>query len=352
MNRIETLKALRQNFLNPQGIQGNYWDSVSTLKVYDEFFGRRNENKISFILADVFKRNPQLVERLRGSKKIHIGDWGCGPGTFARTFASTVAKSLANDLNFHFYLHDHSELAIEYAQKTIRSTFENQKIEFSSFSKWEKSTQSDELKVFLMSHVLNEKVTENHLLEILKLAQGADLVVMVESGRQTDSNNLVHFRNRFLNQNQEFQVLGPCPHSLKCKIADSGESNWCHFNFRPPAQDSQDGEWVKAHKAMGVDFRFLSASFIFLTRANTALTKQTVSVEKNHFRVLGTPRDLKGRIEVVACFDTGEIDKKNISKKLNPMWYKETSKKIDQNREILLGSASQNKSDLERGEWI
>jgi ribosomal protein RSM22 (predicted rRNA methylase) len=355
--KIEILQRLREKFLNPSSIQGSYWDSNLTLEAYDEFFGKRNRWKIDFVLSDIFGRNSFMLDLFKTQKKIRILDWGCGSGAFADVFLSQLFERNAimqapTQVELLFF--DHSELAMKYCKnKAIKNWGQKVKVHLSEIHA-EGFFLKENFNILLLSHVINESLTAIDLKNIFELAEKSDFVLWVESGRKEESDQLIRARNDFLQKHEGFAVLGPCLHGRQCRIADK-PSQWCHFNFRPPSESAQDGDWVKIQKILGVDSRFLSVSFCAMIRKTHRVDsglRVSHQGEKEKFRVLGSMQELKGRFQLMSCFENGELEVKNLPQKNSSLWYKDTQRLHKKNRQILLGQSEILDDKLISGEWI
>jgi ribosomal protein RSM22 (predicted rRNA methylase) len=342
------IKELRKKFLAPELIKGPYWESTQDLLSYDKFFGRRNGWKIERTLKDLFRRHPNILNLVQVNGSIKFLDWGCGPGTFSRAFYEFLKQgNLATFARTEWLFWDHSRLASDYGVEKLKELVGREITGPVRPILSEKDlTQENDISFLLISHVINENFSSEMKSGLESLIKKAKVTIWIESGRSHESNQLIDFRNKFLLDNNGFQILAPCPHSKSCPLNQNKE-DWCHFGFRPPSESSQDGEWVKLQRELGVDSRYLSLSYIVLSSIAPKEERSPAFV-----RHIGKAKESKKGIELLLCSSEGHCTWKFLPKNPQTLWYKETQKKLNNQRDFLEGLVSLKGEKILSGEWI
>jgi hypothetical protein len=99
-------------------------------------------------------------------------------------------------------------------------------------------------------------------------------------------------------------------------LTPENERHWCHHFGRVPPGVSQDARWAQFGRELGIDMRALPFSFLVLERENTA-TASTAGFS----RIIGRPREAKGRMEVLSC-DAGGVGELLLQKRDVPGLFK------------------------------
>ena len=279
------LAGLRQNFLNPEYIDGPYWSSLEDLDLYDATFGRRIAWKWEAVLTELKARGWSPT----GSSLL---DWGCGSAVASEVFMnnfSVLASALASKVSgADLQLWDYSDLAIEYSIKKMSSK--------GASVRKKDSEGISSVDVLLISHVLNELSAES-LAHLKKQIKQARQVVWVESGGMEVSRNLSRIRDELLSSGA-FRVVAPCTHAASCgMLVEPNAHNWCHsFAFAPP-EVHQSSDWSLFSERMKIDLRRVAYSFLVLERVEAgASTEVSTSA-----RVIGEARFYKGYAKLLAC---------------------------------------------------
>ena len=84
-------------------------------------------------------------------------------------------------------------------------------------------------------------------------------------------------------------------------LAPDAAQHWCHHFARVPSWVFQDGGWAQFSRNLGIDLNTLPYSYLVLTK------EQRRSVNENT-RIIGRPRELTGRMEVLVCREEGVAD--------------------------------------------
>lgn len=271
---IDRLERLRKIFLGEAaGRAHDYWDSRETLTAYDEFWGRKIGWKWRAALEE-------LAYRGWTPPKGRVVDWGCGSGIASRAWAAAHADRL-DDWTFRF--EDRSALAVAFAADSLRR-------DQPSVAVANDDTPAD---VVLLSHVINE-LDDLGLDRLVARLATTRAFVWVEPGARIESRRLGDVRRRFLAMG-DWALRGPCTHERSCGYLDAGrERDWCHSFAKPPSDASQDGDWVKTARRLGIDLR--SAPYAYL-----AMERGGAPMASSETRVVGTPRIYKGFAKIEAC---------------------------------------------------
>lgn len=271
---LATLAALRTRFLDGSNAGGGYWRSEEELALYDASFGERIGWKWDTVIAEL---------RARGwrPRSKHVVDWGCGSGIAGRRVLSAWDgfESLA--------VTDVSALAMRFAETRARDAFPQARLRAAS--------PSDRLPadaLLLVSHVVNE-LDDRARTRLLAVVRQAAEVIWIEAGTHADSRRLIAVREEVRG---EFEVVAPCTHNNRCgMLAEENAQHWCHHFGRAPAEASRDARWAQFGRELGIDLRALPCSFLVLQRHHGAASNAGCS------RIIGRPREAKGRMEVLSC---------------------------------------------------
>ena len=102
-------------------------------------------------------------------------------------------------------------------------------------------------------------------------------------------------------------------------LAAEKAHHWCHHFARVPAEASRDARWAQFGRELGIDTRVLPCSFLVLQRDGSAATPAGCS------RIIGRPREEKGRMEVLSCDESG-VEELMLQKRDVPALFKELRK--------------------------
>jgi ribosomal protein RSM22 (predicted rRNA methylase) len=151
--------------------------------------------------------------------------------------------------------------------------------------------------LLLVSHVLNELDAASRA-RLMSAVRQAAVVIWVEAGTHADSRRLIAIREEL---REMFRVVAPCTHAGPCgMLAAENAQHWCHHFARPPALASRDARWAQFGRELGIDMRALPFSFLVLDRRPAGQ-----SGAGGFSRIIGRPREAKGRMEVLSCGDSG-----------------------------------------------
>src|SRR5688572_10558812 len=126
----EILDRLRETFLTGDKTAGPYWHTITDLECYDFTYGERIGWKWDAVIAELKSRGwtpgwnaltPTRSERTEVSS-LHLPtllDWGCGSGIAGRR----VLEAFGADKFSRLVLHDHSALALDYAEHRARQAW-------------------------------------------------------------------------------------------------------------------------------------------------------------------------------------------------------------------------------------
>ena len=310
----EALDRLRETFLSGDKTQGLYWHTITDLECYDFTYGERIGWKWDAVLAELKLRgwspsslakggpssreaapaphHPALPELGPPESKPTILDWGCGSGIAGRR----VVDFFGADRFSRLVLHDHSTLALDFAEYRAKQEFPSLPVDRSSI----RLLRGDEpIGVLVVSHVVNE-LTDEARAELTELCARAQTVLWVEPGTHEVSRALGGWREKL---RPRFQLVAPCPHQTGCGVLTPGnERHWCHFFAAPPAGVYADSGWVRFGQRAGIDLRSLPYSFLALDSSQpSALSPQP----SNLSRIIGEPRLYKGYAKLYNCDAAG-----------------------------------------------
>jgi len=283
----EVLDRLRDNFLSGTAASGPYWHTLTDLECYDFTYGERIGWKWDAVLREL---------KLRGWTPpvgATVLDWGCGSGVAGRRVLEFFGAA-----NFaRLLVHDHSALAMDFAEHHGRKSFPHAIIERTGRNF---VPSSEVIDVLVVSHVLNE-LNDAARAELRALAARAMTILWLEPGTHEVSRSLGVWRERLRRQ---FRVIAPCPHQAGCGVlTGANERDWCHFFATPPAGVYADSGWVKFGQRAGIDLRSLPYSFLVLDQR-----RATIAEAPGYSRILGEPRHYKGYAKVCSCQEEGVAD--------------------------------------------
>ncbi|MFI5337773.1 MAG: small ribosomal subunit Rsm22 family protein, partial [Opitutales bacterium] len=244
----EVLDRLRGTFLSEAKAGGPYWHTITDLECYDLTYAERIGWKWDAVLRELRRRGwtpcsepgrtacsePGRTAcgepcRTAGGEQscphevtkagLTVLDWGCGSGVAGRRVVEFFGAG-----NFsRLLLHDHSALAMDYAEHRGRQAFPALTVERASH----RFRQVEPVDVLVVSHVLNEldDVARAELADQLNRARS---VLWVEPGTHEVSRALVGWRERLCAAGA--QPVAPCTHEAACGVLTAGnERHWCHF---------------------------------------------------------------------------------------------------------------------------
>ena len=279
------LDRLRENFLRGEAA-GPYWTSPGDLASYDLTYGERIGWKWDAVLQEL---------KLRGwtpPAGATILDCGCGSGIASRRVAEFFGAANFSGL----VLHDHSSLALDFAEHRGRRAFPQLPVGRADtrFLRGDKP-----IGVLVISHVLNE-LNDLARAELAELLERAQTVLWVEPGTHEVSRLLGGWREKLV---PRLRAVAPCPHQAACgALAAGNERHWCHFFASPPNGVQADSGWVRFGQRAGIDLRSLPYSFLVLD--GRAGNGQETSLA----RIIGEPRLYKGYAKIFACAADGVAD--------------------------------------------
>lgn len=279
----EVLDRLRETFLTDARSEGPYWHTLTDLECYDLTYAERIGWKWDAVLRELRRRDwaPPAVATLL--------DWGCGSGVAGRRVVDFFGPG-----NFaRLLVHDHSQLAMDYAEHQARRAFPGLDAGRADY----RFLQEGSIDLLVVSHVLNE-LHDVARAELASLLARARAVLWVEPGTHEVSRNLVTWRAQWLASGG--RVVAPCTHQAACGLlAPENERHWCHHFASPPAQIFSDSNWVKFGQRAGIDLRSLPYSFLGLDRLPSS------APDAGDSRILGDPRVYKGYAKIFSCSAAG-----------------------------------------------
>ena len=279
----EMLDRLRGQFLSATAAQGAYWHTVTDLECYDFTFGERIGWKWDAVLEELKRR--QWTPPAGAT----VLDWGCGSGIAGRRVLEFFGAGNFSQL----VLHDHSALALDFAEHHGRRAFPAMNV---ARADTRFLRGGEPIGVLVVSHVLNE-LDETATAELRELAARAETVLWVEPGTHEVSRLLGGWREKLLGDG--FTVVAPCTHQAACGVLAAGnERHWCHFFADPPAGVQADSGWVRFGQRAGIDLRSLPLGFL-------ALDRRPVKLPAGRSRIIGEPRHYKGYARIYNCDATG-----------------------------------------------
>ena len=276
---LATLAALRARFLDGSNAGGGYWQNEEELALYDATFGERIGWKWDAVIAE-------LRERGWCPKAGNVVDWGCGSGIAGRRVVAAWEgfESLV--------VADVSPLAMRFAEARARDAFPRIRVQSAAPSS---PLPADALLV--VSHVVNE-IDDAARARLPGLVRRAAEVIWVEAGTHAGSRRLIAIREEL---RAEFDVIAPCTHGALCgMLAAENAAHWCHHFARVPSEASRDARWAQFSRELGIDMRALPYSFLVLARRGSR-----PAAPAGLSRIIGRPREAKGRMELLSCDGDG-----------------------------------------------
>jgi hypothetical protein len=294
----EALDRLRETFLSGDKTQGPYWHTITDLECYDFTYGERIGWKWDAALAEL---------KLRGWSPAPGGtilDWGCGSGIAGRRVVDFFGAAHFS----HLVLHDHSTLAMDFAEFRAQKLFPSLPVERASIRFLREDTP---IGLLVVSHVVNE-LTDEARAELAELCERAQAIIWVEPGTHEVSRALGGWREKL---RARFQVVAPCPHQAACGVLVPGnERHWCHFFAAPPAGVYADSGWVRFGQRAGIDLRSLPYAFLALDRPPSSVVRPP---SPDLSRIIGEPRLYKGYARIFSC-DAGGVAELTLQKRDAP----------------------------------
>ncbi len=314
----EVLDRLRETFLTDAKSAGPYWHTMTDLECYDLTFGERIGWKWDAVLREL---------RARGwapPAGATVLDWGCGSGVPGRRVVDFFGAT-----NFsRLLLHDHSELAMNYAAHRAEKYFPELRVECTSMRDLRGDSPID---VLVVSHVLNE-LDDSARADLASLIARATTVLWVEPGTYEVSRALVGWREKL---HGDFRVIAPCTHQTACGLlAPANERHWCHHFAAPPPEIFANSDWVRFGQRAGIDLRSLPYSFLVLDQPSPSLRptgrhadeRRPYNEEQNSApglsRILGEPRHYKGYAKIFNC-DAAGVAELTLQKRDAPELFKD-----------------------------
>jgi hypothetical protein len=317
----EVLDRLRETFISGDKTAGPYWHTITDLECYDFTYGERIGWKWDAVLRELKARSwtpasgggPSSREAAPGpietashelspppAPPITVFDWGCGSGIAGRRVVAAFGPATFSRL----VVHDHSTLALDYAEHRGRQAFPGLAVERASTRDLH---GSDPIGLLVVSHVVNE-LNDNARAELADLCTRAQTILWVEPGTHESSRLLGAWREHL---REHFRVIAPCPHGGPCGVLAAGnERHWCHFFADPPAGLYADSGWVKFGQRAGIDLRALPYSFLALDRnVGASLADARTGADdprpSRWSRIVGDAKLFKGYARFFACDATG-----------------------------------------------
>lgn len=279
----EVLDRLRENFLSGTAANGPYWHTLTDLECYNFTYAERIGWKWDAVLRDLTLRG------WRPPTDAMIVDWGCGSGIAGRR---VIAHCGGTASVTKLVVHDHSALAMDFAEHTARRVWPGLTVEKASRTLL---NGTEPIGILVISHVLNE-LDEAARTELRALTARADTILWVEPGTHEISRTLSAWRDKLVGTG--LRAIAPCPHQNACGVLTAGnERHWCHFFAPPPAGVYADSGWVKFGQRAGIDLRSLPYSYLVLDRRPAPAASDHPSLA----RILGDPRHYKGYAKLFAC---------------------------------------------------
>ncbi len=281
---MQTLARLRTGFLNGTAGQTDYWREEGELELYDRTFAQRIGWKWNAVLGELSLRHWSPPSR-------RLVDWGCGTGIAARRVLEHWPDAFDS-----LVLSDRSPRARAFAHGRVRFAHPQMNVQVAAPDAVECADS-----VVLLSHVLSE-LNDAQLLSVLNQVKKAAAIIWVESATHDNSRRLVSdVREPLLAAG--WNAVAPCTHCGACPLlSEPNERHWCHHFAKVPSEAHQDSGWRELSERLNVDLRVLPYSFIVLDR------QPTQSKDVGLSRVVGTPREFKGYLKVLACDATGLTD--------------------------------------------
>ena len=297
----EVLDRLRETFLSDARTEGPYWHTITDLECYDLTYGERIGWKWDSVLREL-----DLRQWAPPAENLTIFDWGCGSGIAGRR----VANFCRHASSIRLVLHDHSALAVDYAEHRAKIMYPQLQVERADYREINGNAPID---ILVLSHVLNE-LNDKARLELSGLLSRARCILWVEPGTHEVSRALVSWREKL--RTTGARVIAPCTHDAACGLLTAGnERHWCHFFAAPPPAIFADSNWVRFGQRAGIDLRSLPYSFLVLERRGEPALG-------NCSRILGDPRIYKGYAKLFNCSAAG-IEELTMQQRVDKTLFKE-----------------------------
>lgn len=299
----EVLDRLRETFLSGDKTAGPYWHTITDLECYDFTYGERIGWKWDAVLRALKQRGWSPPTGAA------VLDWGCGSGIAGRRVVEAFGAT-----NFsRLVVHDHSQLALDYAEHHGRKAFPGLTVERASVRDLRGEAP---IGLLVVSHVVNE-LNDIARAELATLCDRAQAILWVEPGTHEASRLLGAWREKL---RARFQVVAPCPHQAACGVLAAGnERHWCHFFAAPPTGLYADSGWVKFGQRAGIDLRSLPYSYQVLSRSPSSAPGPLSS---GFSRLIGDAKVFKGYAKVFAC-DADGVAELMLQKRDAPVLFKE-----------------------------
>ena len=283
----EVLDRLRETFLSDAKSAGPYWHTITDLECYDFTFAERIGWKWDAVLRELKSR------RWTPPAAATILDWGCGSGVAGRRVIDCFGPG-----NFsRLLVHDHSTLAMDFAQHRARREFPDFSVDRADCRFLE---SGEPLDVLVISHVLNE-LDDVARAQLKALCARTRTILWAEPGTHEASRLLGDWREQL--RSLGLNVVAPCPHQGICGMLAAGnERHWCHFFAAPIPNIYADSDWVKFGQRAGIDLRSLPYSFLVMDRRLGQMPPTGCS------RIIGEPRYYKGYAKLFNCDVDGVSD--------------------------------------------
>jgi len=298
---MKTLTRLREGFLTGSAGASDYWKGEGELSLYERTFAQRIAWKWDAVLNELALRHWAPPSR-------RLVDWGCGTGIATRRTLEQWPDQFDT-----IALSDRSPQARAFAVGRLREVRPG---------KTARALAPEETDcagaVVLLSHVLTE-LNADQLRRALSQWRNAAALIWVESATRENARRLVSdVREPLIAAG--WKAVAPCTHCGACPLLRTEhERHWCHHFARVPSEVHQDSAWRELSKKLNVDLRVLPYSFVVLERETAR--EQGVGWS----RVIGTPRELKGHLKVLACA-AGGVEDWVLQKRDAPELYKELRK--------------------------
>jgi len=299
--QMRTLARMREGFLAGTAGASDYWTDEETLSLYERTFAQRIGWKWDAVLGE-------LELRQWRPPSARLVDWGCGTGVAGLRALAHWPGGFSE-----ITVSDRSSRARVHAHARLREWFPGVEVKAAS-----PESVDCEGAVVLLSHVLSE-LEDGALRALLGRLQKAAAVVWVESATHANARRLVSgVREPLLAGG--WGVVAPCTHSGVCPLLRNEQyRHWCHHFARVPSEVHQDPAWREISERLNLDLRVLPYSFVVLEREAQPISRP------GGFRVIGTPREFKGHLKVLAC-DEGRVEDWMLQKRDAPELYKELRK--------------------------
>ena len=203
----EVLDRLRETFLSDARTEGPYWHTITDLECYDLTYGERIGWKWDSVLREL-----DLRQWAPPAENLTIFDWGCGSGIAGRR----VANFCRHASSIRLVLHDHSALAVDYAEHRAKIMYPQLQVERADYREINGNAPID---ILVLSHVLNE-LNDKARLELSGLLSRARCILWVEPGTHEVSRALVSWREKL--RTTGARVIAPCTHDAACGLLMNG----------------------------------------------------------------------------------------------------------------------------------